>query len=67
MNQNNELIKNIEKQITQNWITQKKEFVPGKTVIPLISAAYGKEEVVEAIDSLISSPDSTKSFLDIGS
>ena len=54
MNQNNELIKNIEKQITQNWITQKKEFVPGKTVIPLISAAYGKEEVVEAIDSLIS-------------
>ena len=54
MNQNNVLIKNIEKQITQNWITQKKEFVPGKTVIPLISAAYGKEEVVEAIDSLIS-------------
>ncbi len=51
---NNKLIKNIEKQITENWIMQKEDFVPGKTTIPLISPSYGKEEVVEAIDSLIS-------------
>ena len=52
--QNKELIKNIEKQISEKWVNQKKEFVPGKTVIPLISPAYGKEEIVESIDSLIS-------------
>lgn len=58
---NNQLMKNdksvlekIAKLLDAYYKTQKVKFVPGVTTIPLISPSYGKEEILEAIDSMIS-------------
>lgn len=49
-----EAIKNISQIVMEYFKTQKFEFVPGKTKIPLQWPSYGYEEVNEAIESLLS-------------
>jgi CDP-6-deoxy-D-xylo-4-hexulose-3-dehydrase len=45
----------INQLIDQYYSEPKEEFKPNKTIIPLISPSYGKEEVEEAMASLLSS------------
>lgn len=49
----NKILKKISKEIPDNF-NDKKKFTPGKSIIPLISPPYGKEEIIESLDSLIS-------------
>lgn len=44
----------IEKLLNNYYKNKKTEFIPGKTIIPLISPSYGKEEVLESLESLLS-------------
>lgn len=46
--------KKIYRLINEYFSEPKKEFIPNKTTIPLISSSYGKEEVNEALSSLLS-------------
>lgn len=51
----NQAIENkIHKLIGEYFSDSKREFIPNKTTIPLISPSYGKEEVSEAMSSLLS-------------
>ena len=49
-----QVLKKIEKILASHYANKKKEFIPGKTKIPLISPSYGKEEVIEALESMVS-------------
>ena len=46
---NKDLIKLIEK-----YSKHKKNFIPGKTTLPLMSPSYGSDEIIECLDSLLS-------------
>jgi len=50
-----ELLLEIKKLVENYFLQNNKEFVPGKTTVPLGVPSYGYEEVNEAIDSLLSS------------
>ena len=54
MKKDKRILEKIATLLDVHYKSQKAEFVPGKTTIPLISPSYGKEEVVEAIESMIS-------------
>lgn len=54
MKKDKKILEKITALLDAHYKSQKVEFVPGKTTIPLISPSYGKEEVVEAIESMIS-------------
>lgn len=54
MKKDEQLLKKIGKILDIHYKRKNPEFNPGKTTIPLISPSYGKEEVIEAIDSMIS-------------
>lgn len=45
----------IEKILSKYYDTDNSTFIPGKSTIKLISPSYGKEEVVEAIESMLTS------------
>jgi CDP-4-dehydro-6-deoxyglucose reductase, E1 len=45
----------IKKIISEHYDEKEQPFLPGKSMIKLISPSYGKEEVCEAIESLLSS------------
>jgi len=47
------LVNNLEKRIGEKF-DKKQEFVPGKSTISLIEPSFGKDEVIEALDSLLS-------------
>ncbi len=47
------LVNKIEKIIEKNF-DKKQEFVPGKSTVYLIQPSFGKDEVIEALDSLLS-------------
>jgi len=49
-----ELMEKISDLINKYFSNSKKSFVPGETKIPLASPSYGSEEIIEAIDSLVS-------------
>src|SRR3989338_6021422 len=54
MKKDKRILEKIATLLDVHYKSQKAEFVPEKTTIPLISPSYGKEEVVEAIESMIS-------------
>jgi len=54
MKKEKKVLQKIEKLLDEYYKSKKVNFVPGKTTIPLISPSYGKEEVVEALSSMIS-------------
>jgi len=47
------LVNKLEKIIEKNF-DKKQEFVPGKSTVSLIEPSFGKDEVIEALDSLLS-------------
>jgi len=54
MKKEKEVLHKIEKILDQYYKNKKTKFTPGKTTIPLISPSYGKDEVVEALSSMVS-------------
>ena len=54
MEKEKKVLHKIEKILDLYYNDKKTKFVPGKTTIPLISPSYGKDEVVEALSSMIS-------------
>lgn len=46
--------KELERLIHDHFKNENKKFEPGQTKIPLASPAYGAEEIVEALDSMLS-------------
>jgi len=40
--------------LLRKYSKHKKNFIPGKTTISLISPSYGNDEIVESLDSLLS-------------
>lgn len=54
MKQEKIVLQKIEKILEKHYNQKKTDFVPGKTTIPLISPSYGKEEIIEALSSMIS-------------
>jgi len=51
----NTIFRNITKNIAEFYSREKEKFVPEKSTIKLISPSYGKEEVVEAVESMLTS------------
>ena len=54
MKKDKEVLQKIEKILDKYYTEKNTHFTPGKTTIPLISPSYGKEEIIEAMSSMIS-------------
>ena len=48
------ILKKTDKMLTDYFDTKKEKFIPNKTIIPLISPSYGKDEILESFASLLS-------------